>query len=582
MVPGLARANGTTTAMQRALQSDGEEGDVFAFGINGYGYGQGAMARLGLGSPQWYFNSPTQVTGLGSDNALVSAGNDFSMVLKYGGTVVTFGAGEKGQLGLGSTDDQMSPVEVTSLGSDNALVVAGGQHSMVLKTGGTVFAFGNADYGQLGLGSNINQLSPLLVAALGSDNVLVVAGEEFSLVLKSNGTVFVFGRNSWGNLGLSSNNNEQLSPVQVTALGSNNALMSAGTSHCMVLKTDGTVFTFGSNHYGQLGLDVSGNQPFPLQVTALGSDNALVVAGYEYSMVLKADGTVFAFGIYLGLGLGDYANRNSPVQVATLGSDNALVTLGGCLTGWGPHTMALKNNGTVFSWGYNGYGQLGLGSELNQISPVQVTALGSNNALVVAGCMHSFVLKGPTPFGHCRLLNLGCGCPVGEYDHDSDSTTPCLACNAGNVTNTLDATGATSCSPCSGSHYDDDDDSTTPCKSCTTGAFATPNACNACQRGTADVDADPSTPCNSCPSGTFSFTNQTTCDACITGTADVDNDASTPCVECQPGYYAPQEATTCFLCPAGYIDHDSDPATPCNSIDLHLCPAGSYAAAGSV
>jgi hypothetical protein len=125
-----------------------------------------------------------EVAALGSDNALVAAGYFHSMVLKTSGTVFTFGNGGNGRLGLGSTADQLSPAEVVGLGSDNALVAAGDAHSMVLKTSGTVFTFGYGANGRLGLGSTLGHLAPVEVVAMGSANLLVAAGKAHSVVIK--------------------------------------------------------------------------------------------------------------------------------------------------------------------------------------------------------------------------------------------------------------------------------------------------------------------------------------------------------------------------------------------------------------
>ena len=290
-----------------------------------------------------------------------------------------------------------------------------------------------------------------------------------------------------------------------------------------------------------------------------------------------ATAAVFSFGDggYGRLGTGDATNRLSPVQIQSLGTDNAMVAAGDA------HNLVLTTAGAVFSFGAGSFGPLGHGDATNRLSPVQIQSLGTDNAMVAAGNAHSLVLKGPAPLT-CQAFLLGCGgCPAGEYDDDGDASTACLACPSGNVFDTLDPVGATTCTPCAGAHYDDDADATTPCATCAPGAHATSTSCTACEAGTADTDSDPTTECTACRPGTFSTAGQTTCVACSPGTADTDGIPSTACQDCQPGFYAASEATSCTPCAAGYIDHDSDPATPCDSADAHQCPAGSYAAEGS-
>jgi hypothetical protein len=201
---------------------------------------------------------------------------------------------------------------------------------------------------------------------------------------------------------------------------------------------------------------------------ALGTNNALVATGWENSLVLKTMGVVFAFGRGGSgqLGLGTYSNRNSLAEVMALGTNNALVATRAS------HSLVLKTMGVVFAFGYGYYGQLGLGTTDSQLSPVEVTALGTDNAMVVAREQHSLVVKGATPYTLCGTFNVGCGCPPSEYDHDLDPTTTCLVCQPGNATDTLALTNAIVCTTCAPGQYDDDLDSTTVCVACSLGAHA--------------------------------------------------------------------------------------------------------------
>ena len=255
-------------------------------------------------------------------------------------------------------------------------------------------------------------------------------------------------------------------------------------------------------------------------------------------------GTVFAFG---GGGFGQLGqsvsigSQLSPVQVALLGSDNAMVSARSS------HSLVLTTLGTVFAFGDGSYGRLGLGSTDNQLSPVQVTALGSGNAMVSAGS-HSLVLTGSTPFDPCQRFNLWCGCPAGEYDHDGDRATACESCSVGSFS----ARGAMSCTPCSAGTADTDSDPATACESCSVGSYSPENAtaCITCAAGTADTDGDPASPCEVCNAGSYSPGNATPCASCASGFADTDADTSTPCMQCQAGRYAPAtDAVSCVECP---------------------------------
>ena len=309
-----------------------------------------------------------------------------------GGSVFAFG-GAGAHLGLGSSfslsNDQRSPVQITDLGSDNAYVAAHGQGNLILKTDGTVFSFGNGQNGMLGNGENGGlQNSPAHVTALGSDNALVDCGGQANAVLKTDGTVFIFGygyeRNTLGLDRISGPN--QLVPTQITTLGSDNSFVDIGDWHCLVLKLDGTMFGWGKGDFHALGLGSTDFQYSPVALTAFGSDNAQCSAGTYHSIVLKTAGTVFTVGGCGAIGLGSLDVQVSPVHVTTLGSDNALVSAGNC------HNLVLKSDGKVFAFGSDHHGessgsecQLANRGNCRQLWPVQIEALGSDNALVFAG-----------------------------------------------------------------------------------------------------------------------------------------------------------------------------------------------------
>eukprot|EP01051_Picozoa_sp_SAG22_P022619 SAG22_NODE_5488_length_1005_cov_1.080574_1_plen_302_part_10 len=240
--------------------------------------------------------SPAEVTALGDDNAQVAAGCGYSLVLKTDGRVMAFGMNNYGQLGDGTTTYRFTPIEVTGLGSDNAQLV-GHYHSLVLKKDGRVMAFGRNNQGQLGDGTTTEHHSPIEVVSLGSDNAQVVVGVAgFSLVLKSDGRVWGFGGNSHGELGTGTTTDHP-SPVEVAALGDDNALLVAGGSTAFALKTDGRIFAFGENIYYQFGDGPNLDRPqfgknhngqAPLELTWLGRENAQIAALNSHALVLKS------------------------------------------------------------------------------------------------------------------------------------------------------------------------------------------------------------------------------------------------------------------------------------------------------
>jgi alpha-tubulin suppressor-like RCC1 family protein len=137
----------------------------------------------------------------------------------------------------------------------------------------------------------------------------------------------------------------------------------------MAIKTTGTLWAWGNNTYGRLGLGNTTNRSSPVQV-GTGTDWASVDAGYRHTLAIKTTGTLWAWGRNTSgqLGLGNTTTRSSPVQVGT-DTDWASVNAGDAGAN---HTLAIKTTGTLWAWGSNGSGQLGLGDFISRSSPVQV------------------------------------------------------------------------------------------------------------------------------------------------------------------------------------------------------------------
>ena len=177
----------------------------------------------------------------------------------------------------------------------------------------------------------------------------------------------MLGDGGWGQLGDGLSDPAQ-SPVQVTALGTSVAQVAAGYDHTCARKADGTLWCWGHNQSGQLGTGSPPRTMSPVQVTALGASVAQVATGISYTCARKADGTLWCWGLnsYGQLGNGSTTNSSSPTRIAALGTAVAQVAVGD------GHACARKNDGTLWCWGDNGYGQLGNGSTVGSLNPVQV------------------------------------------------------------------------------------------------------------------------------------------------------------------------------------------------------------------
>lgn len=303
-----------------------------------------------------------------------------------------------GQLGDGTTTNRNSPIEVTALGNDNVQVEAGHTYTVVLKTDGRILTFGDNECGQLGDGTNVDRSTPVEATAFGNENAQVVAGNYQTLVLKMDGRIMACGRNNYGQLG-DATNTDRVNPIELTALGMDNAQVAAGEHHTVVRKTDGRIMTFGYKGNGQLGDGTTTDRNSPTELTSLGNDNTQVAAGKHHTVVLKSDGLLMTFG-YNGNGqLGDGTNteRNTPVETTALGNDIVEVVAGGS------QTMVLTANKQVKTFGRNTFGALGDSTTTDRSNPILVASL-DNVAQMAVGYYHSIVLKRPPVRAHRSSL----------------------------------------------------------------------------------------------------------------------------------------------------------------------------------
>lgn len=319
----------------------------------------------------------------------VAAGANHTVALKSDGTVWTWGQNSSGQLGDGTLTQRNSPVPVSGF-SDVVAIAGGGSHSLALKRDGTVWAWGWNGYGQLGDGTTTQRTTPVRASATLDHVVAIAAGSAHSLALKDDGSVWAWGNNTSGQLGDGTFTNRP-SPAQITTL-TGIAAIAAGANHTVALKTDGdpagTVWTWGSNSNGQLG---DGSSTASIRaVPALVLTNAIGVgAGNKQTYAIAATGIAWGWGAnnLTQLGDGSSIQRTTPVQISWL--ENAVAISGG-----GNHGMALTADRTVWSWGDAARAGLAkVNTTMIMERPTRVPGAGVDVVAVAAGSDHTGVAR---------------------------------------------------------------------------------------------------------------------------------------------------------------------------------------------
>jgi alpha-tubulin suppressor-like RCC1 family protein len=299
--------------------------------------------------------------------------------------VWAWGNNQYGSIGNNTTTYYSSPIQIGTL-TNWKQVVAGGYFGAAIKTDGTLWTWGYNGYGQLGNGAatTVNYSSPVQVGAL-TDWKMIATNNYFASAIKTNGTLWAWGQNNAGMLGLNVTT-QYSSPVQVGAL-TNWKQVSCATNWSSAIKTDGTLWTWGYGAGGRLGNSLITNYSSPIVIGAL-TNWKQVACGYDAGYAIKTDGTLWAWGTNTSgqLGNGTVTYYSSPIQIGALTNWKQVATGGTYVV------SAIKTDGTLWAWGQNVYGQLGNGTVTYYSSPIQIGAL-TNWKSVSAGYYSTAAVK---------------------------------------------------------------------------------------------------------------------------------------------------------------------------------------------
>jgi len=351
-----------------------------------WAWGDNSWGELGNGTT---INShtPVQVSGLSGVTA-VAANLDggYSLAMKSDGTAWAWGYNSQGQLGNGTTTDSHTPVQVSGLSGVTA-IANGGWDGLAVRSDGTAWAWGWNTRGELGDGTAIERLTPVQVSGL--SGVTAIAGNVgHSIALKADGTAWTWGEGALlGNAPPYNGATDSYTPVKVSGLSGVTAI-AAGSDWDLVLKSDGTAWAWGLDQFGQTGNCTYHETYTPVQVSGLSGVTA-IAAGLIHGLAVKSDGTAWAWGFNSRgqLGNGTTTTSCTPVQVSGLSGVTAVA-------GGYEHSLGLKSDGTAWAWGDNTIGELGNGTTTQSLTPVQVSGLSGVTA-IAASKYHSLAVSSP-------------------------------------------------------------------------------------------------------------------------------------------------------------------------------------------
>ena len=293
----------------------------------------------------------------------VGAGATHTCAVRADGSLWCWGADWAGQLGNGTTADSRIPVRAGTATWNWASVAAGQYHSCAIRRDASLWCWGSNDQGQLGNGTTDGASTPVQVA--GNDWAMVQAGRSHTCGVRTNGVLSCWGDNAHGGLG---NGTQAGSMLPVEVAGTDWVRVATGDWHTCGIKADQTLWCWGANADGELGNDSTEDSPWPVQIGAANWSNVLVGvgAGGTHTCGVKLDGSLWCWGAnaFGQIGIGSTAGSLTPVQV---GSASWADIAGG--TG---HTCGIRGDGKLWCWGDNDSGQVGDGTLVNRLVPVRI------------------------------------------------------------------------------------------------------------------------------------------------------------------------------------------------------------------
>lgn len=330
-------------------------------------------------------SSPVSVVGGFEDWSFITSSLNGAFALRANGTAWSWGVAISGELGNGfnaSAAYRSSPTSILG-GFTDWIQLSCTYATLGLRANGSLWSWGRNQYGQIGDGTVTYRSSPVSVLGGFTDWTQVSTGARHSLAIRANGTAWAWGQSSSGQLGIGlTGGYNKSSPVSVVGGFTDWAQVAGGSNFSLGIRANGTLWSWGYNSYGQLGNNGSGygtNRSSPSSVVGGFTDWTQVAARGTHAAGIRANGTLWTWGANSGnnyagsLGLNDTVNRSSPSSVVGGFTDWTQVSVAA------PLMMGIRANGTAWSWGQNAVnlqdafkGMLGDGTIIDRSSPVSI------------------------------------------------------------------------------------------------------------------------------------------------------------------------------------------------------------------
>jgi len=332
------------------------------------------------------------------------AAYNHSLAIDASGSLWSWGSNFFGQLGDGNntTSQSSAPTNLSALANTSSVygvnfrtVSAGYEYSLAIDTAGNLWSWGANDYGQLGNNSTANSYAPINLSALAGSPVQnlrfqsVSADNHHSLAIDVNGNLWVWGANYYGQLGNNSYNDSSV-PINLSALAGSPVqnlrfqAIAAGYDHSLAIDTNGNLWSWGSNSYGQLGDNSYNDSLVPINLSTLGGSSVQniqfnSIAAYYHSLAIDVNGNLWTWGSNANgqLGNNSYTESVVPINLSIL-AGNPVQNVQFNSVAASDHSLAIDVNGNLWAWGANYYGQLGNNSTTDSLVPINLSALAGN------------------------------------------------------------------------------------------------------------------------------------------------------------------------------------------------------------